>query len=214
MNQNISEITEEELDAADTRELLLTAFDHDLKNLETLANGYRELVEETEDEQKIQAYQEKIWNAEENIRDLYKNFENLGDSHHLDFQELIGESLSMLHPKIQKEDKNVTIDWNTECAGEHDLLTERMIYNLLDNSLDHGETDIYIEINETPEYLEMNVSDGGELTPEEWDNLFPENSQKEEYLSTGSYIIDQISEKKNIEIQQGLEFDYTVKIPY
>ena len=205
---------EEELELETSRELLLKSIRHDVKNLVNLAEGYYDLAETVEDPIETDNALKQAQQAETRIDNIYNKLELHQDNTSATFQEIIGESLETLRPKIQKEEKNISINWrssNYEC--ENCIMTERMIYNLLDNSLDHGNGDIELEIEQLNDYVQLELSDGGALSDEEFDEIFCHEYEEDEYISTGSYLIDTIAHNIDAEITPSDTADYNIKIP-
>jgi len=198
----------------ETDDILSKSFQHDINNLVNLAQGYRQLSEELNQKQETRKAIEKAEEAEKQIHEMYNRLESNQNEYDKSFQEIIGNSLETLRPKIQKENKNVEIYWNsTSYDCNTCMMTERMIYNLLDNSLDHGNGDITLEIQQLEDYVELELTDGGALTENEFQQIFCNEYQEDKYLSTGSYLIDTIAHKINAEIQPGQDSDYNIKIP-
>lgn len=54
--------------------------------------------------------------------------------------------------------------------------------------------------------------DGGEV--EDWSEIFPEDAEeRDDYPSTGAYLIGRVAENNDIEIEGSEDWSYTVKIP-
>lgn len=193
------------------REIITSSLNHDTANLRSLKAGYEDLLEKTGKEE----YKEIIEDAEQRIEDLEQKFEDFKTGYTANFSTIIGDSMQALQPKLQSKDKDVIIDWdyNNQRGDSHDFLVDRMIYNLLDNSIEHGNGNIQIQITSNTDYLEINVDDCGGLQQEDWDQILINQDNKESYPSTGSYIIDQAAQKNNIQITHSEQHDYNIKIP-
>jgi len=194
------------------REIITSSLNHDTANLRSLKAGYEDLLEETGKEE----YREIVEDAEQRIEALEQKFEDFRTGYTANFSTIIGDSMQALRPKLHSKDKDVIIDWdyNNQRGDSHDFLVDRMVYNLLDNSIEHGNGDIQIQITDTEDYLEIKVDDGGGLEQEDWDQILCNQDSKESYPSTGSYIIDQAAQKNNIQITCSDDHDYNIKIPF
>jgi len=210
----VEKTSKQEKETESYEDLISTSFNHDINNLSNLADGYRELAENTENPQEHEEALKKAEEAENRIDSMYSKLESSQEKYETSLNEIIGESLQTLRPKIQREDKNVSVNW--EYSGkdcQNCIMTERMIYNLLDNSLEHGTGDIELEVDHIDEYVELRMNDGGGLTEDEFNEIFCGEYEKDEYISTGSYVIDTIADKIDAEITFSDEIDYTVRIP-
>lgn len=198
-------------------ELAKEFFRHDLENKRQVIDGYNELIELSENISDIHGYAKKIRKTHRDIEEMAEEAEKMIESDQqteVDIQDAIQNSLDRLHTTIEYEESNVGVNWNTEnYIVETSPTVENMLYNLFDNSIEHGTDDVEIEVNNWDEGLEINVDDGGDI--DDWNNIFPENAEsREDYPSTGSYLIDQVAENNDIDIEGSEDWNYTVKIPF
>ena len=196
-------------------------FNHDLGNKKALRDGFTEQIEINQGEKEYASntaqtheYARKAWNAEKEIKRLEsaaKAVLNSEAEKNLDIRESIEDSLEELESSMEAYGKNVKTSYK---ASDHTVETHpctgRMIYNLLDNSIEHGNRDeIELLINEYGSGLEISVEDNGDTDFEE---LMPGTLDKKQYQGTGTYLIDHLLQKTGIGIED-TETGYNVKIP-
>jgi signal transduction histidine kinase len=197
-------------------ELAEQFFDHDAKNKRQVIEGFQELLEETDEPSQIHRYARKIRKTEKDIEEMAEKAEEMVENSHnssVNLQRCIQDSIDTLHSTAQYEGKSVGVNWDAEdYMIEASPTVEKMLYNLFDNSVEHGNDDIEIEATEYEKGLEIRVYDGGEV--EDWSEIFPEDAEdRDDYASTGVYLIDRVAENNDIEIEGSEDWSYTVKIP-
>ncbi|MEF8880243.1 MAG: ATP-binding protein [Candidatus Nanohaloarchaea archaeon] len=196
-------------------ELAEEFFNHDAKNKRQVIEGFQEIIENTEDISDIHRYARKIRATREEVEAMAERAEEMINSEEtgeINLQEAIQDSLDTLHSNIEYHDTSANVNWKAEnYMAEIRPTVENMLYNLFDNSVEHGTDDVEIEVTDEETGLEINVYDGGDF--EDWNEIFPENAEREDYPSTGSYLIDQVAENNDIEIEGSEDWSYTVKIP-
>lgn len=84
-----------------------------------------------------------------------------------------------------------------------------MIYNLLENSVQHGEGDIEINANSSEEGFVFEVYDGGNV---DWDELMPGTGEFEDYESVGTYLSDIVAKNNGYTIENLEKGNYRVEI--
>ena len=197
-------------------ELAEQFFNHDAKNKRQVAEGYQEAIEHTDDISTIHGYARKIRKTEEEIERMAEEAEEIlekNEKEPVNIQKIIQKSLDNLRCSIEYEETSVGVDWNADnYEAELNPTVEKMLYNLFDNSIEHGQDDIEVEVTEKDDALEISVYDGGDV--EEWNNIFPENGEtRSDYPSTGAYLIDRVAENNDISILDDEERSYKVVIP-
>lgn len=201
----------------DDIELAEEFFRHDVDNKKQVIEGFQELIEDADDIETIHSYAKKIRKTRRDIAEMAEEAEKLvecDEKTEMDLQSCIQDSLDRLHSSIEYQDSSVGVNWDAEnYTAELNPAVENMLYNLFDNSVEHGTDDIEIDIKESEEGLEINVYDGGDV--EDWDNIFPEDAEtRDDYPSTGAYLIDKVAESNGIEIEGSEDWSYTVNIPF
>lgn len=191
-------------------------FNQDAKNKIQVIEGFQELIEVTDDISDIHRYARKIRKTEKDIEKMAKRAEKMienDDRTAVDIQEAVQESLDTLHSSIEYQETSVGVNWDAEnYLAELNPTVEKMLYNLFDNSIEHGEEDVEIEVTEYDRGLMIDVYDGGEV--DDWDDIFPEDGETlDDYPSTGAYLIDRVAENNEIEISDSEDRSYSVKIP-
>ncbi|MFP4038872.1 MAG: hypothetical protein ACLFTA_03770 [Candidatus Nanohaloarchaea archaeon] len=189
-------------------------FGHAARNKQQLIKSFKELKNQEEDPEKARKYEKKIENAQKELRRKRKDAKRLMqlEDKQIDLQEAVQASLDKLHSSINYYDRNVAVNWQADdYVTETDPLVEEMLYSLFDNSIQHGTRDVEIDAESYGEGLQLVVEDGGDV--EDWDELLPGTLQREDYESTGTYLIDTVKMKNDFKIE-GRENGYKIRIPF
>jgi len=217
LNHEINQMAERELEKERHKysDFTTRTVMHDTKNILQTLEGYIELYQETGDEKHFQT----VLNASKNIQTLYEELEALQklyeEDHktHINAYDILQEINSKLEFREDQKSKSIHLpENNTHYTFHSSPLIERMMYNLLDNSLEHGQTDPEIDMYKENGHINIDVYDNGEIPQSIWDNWGSEHNGIEDYPGTGTFLIGEIAQRNNIRIEP-LENGYRVKIP-
>jgi len=192
---------------------------HDLGNKKSIRNGHLELIEMRQDgeyapnDETTHEDARKAWNAQKEIDKLEEQAEEIlcsDEETEFDLEQCIRDQLDRLDSAIQHYGKTVDASYNAE---DTEITTHRtfedMIYNLLDNSVQHGATKISLELDDYSEGLEMRVDDGGNG---DFDEILPGTLDREDYQGTGTYLIDRVLDRTGTDVED-TEQGYSLKMP-
>lgn len=202
-------------------ELLLAEefFRHDLGNKQNLRDGFTEAINMRQDgeyapnDEQTHKYARKAWQAQKEIVQLEKEAEKILKSDEqldIDVEECIEFELDQLQSSIQHYGKKVETNYNAEDTTVQTHRTfEDMVYNLFDNSIEHGCGDIEITLDEYSEGLKLDVEDGSQT---DFDSILPGTLERKDYNGTGTYLIDQVLQRTEMELED-TEGGYRLKMP-
>jgi|GEM_PF-6376016 len=152
-------------------------FNHDLGNLRQIEQGYRELIENLEEEieetedtaemidkaRQVRDKQQTIEEAREKTRPLRDHAEEIYENpgvQKIDFREMMQESIDSMRPLIEENGNSVAVNWNADdYRVESHMVLERAVYNIIDNALEHGEEDVEIEVTGSWENLILSIDE-------------------------------------------------------
>lgn len=201
-----------------TLTLMNTITRHDVLNQLTVLSGYLDLAREKSTEENIIRYLEKARNAAGIIRlqiCFTKEFQEVG-AQASQWQNLV-DVLRKARDQVILEGIGVTTEIDGGYWVDADPLLEKVFYNLLDNSIRHGEhvTKISVTAKEQDEGLLIVYEDDGIGVPA----MAKESIFRREYFKNtglGLYLIREILGITNISIREtgnegtGVRFEITV----
>lgn len=184
-------------------------FRHDLRNKKHVKQGFTQEIERRTDgeyapnDERTHGDARKAWKAQKEIEELEKEAENIMKSDEvveLDLKTCVEDALENLDSTAERYDKNIQPRFEAEDYTVNTHRTaEKVVYNLLDNSIQHGERqDIELVVDEYEEGLEMEVMDGGEA---DFDELLPGSLERRDYRGTGTYLIDRVIDITNLDVE-------------
>jgi PAS domain S-box-containing protein len=199
--------TEEALHQAKEKiEILDTITRHDIMNQLTIMKGNMQLMRVTNKEfaksRYVEAMQRSVENIERQVR-FAKDYQNLGQNG------MVWQSAEDVFRRSLGSQSVNDIKIFTNLRGlfiKTDRMVERVFYNLIDNTLEHGGdvTRIKLEMEPRPDGLALIYSDDGKGVPEERkDNIF--QIVHGERSGLGLFLCRSILEMSNIKIVENGE---------
>lgn len=203
------------------KDLGIKLITHDISNALTHIKGYSSLMKETKKENWKEEWIEHIYNPAltiEKLALLANGYTNLGK----DPETIkVGEEFQQA-TEFYPELKEITL--LNQCQEmeirAHQGVVAHLFYNLIHNSLRHGEkvSRITMACKEDKEKKEIIYKDNGKgVTPEEKEIIFEKGFSKKTSLGLGLYIIDKICEYYGWKIKEkgiygkGAEFIIVIK---
>jgi signal transduction histidine kinase len=180
---------------------------HDVLNQLMIIRGYSDLVRASMKDQKLLDYMDKVERATRNIRQqilFTRDFQKLGmvEAKWQSAEELIDKALTAL--EIGKLEISVDLG-GLEVFG--DPMLEKVFYNMVDNTLRHGEKATKIAVTcrrEGPNLLLVYEDDGAGVKPEEKERIFDRGFGKNTGL--GLFLTKAILNVTHIEIKEQGEY--------
>ncbi|MFO7794431.1 MAG: hypothetical protein R6V35_05670 [Candidatus Nanohaloarchaea archaeon] len=179
---------------------------HNVRNPISVINGYLDLHKDDLDDELHETLTESASRIIEACDDANKYRFHNGESYSElseEFFQDIHESLSF---RIKDEEEDLEIYGENEMI-ELNALDEIMVYNLLDNSLEHGETPEIGMEGYQDGYFTAHVKDGGNIPEDVWNSW----QNGGEYGGTGSKLISYARDINGNELERTDE-GYRIKI--
>lgn len=222
---NVTDITDRKR-AEEREDFLHSLLRHDVRNKAQIAQGYLELLKETELSEEQEKLVEKAIDACERGNQIIKKVKNLRKlkEHEEVREKCVGNLISKVvaeHDQALSE-KNIDVEYgNLECDIRGGPLLKELFTNLLENSITHSECDkIRVSSEKRDQKVTVKVEDDGKGLPDEdKEKIFEKGFKRGRTAGSGLglHLVKEIAERYggSVEVKDselgGTRFDVHLK---